>query len=278
MNHPPSTIASAILLNYTNPMSILTWSVYSAFPKQQVVGLCHNVRNTANDLAAYLGVGENRLSYDCAGINHMTWFLRLEVDGEDAYPALRRAMANPEIFAKDRVRFEMMRQLGWFVFESSRHCSEYVPYFLRDDREILGYDLKVAGTLDVNARKIEQYKADRQRLLDGRGFEFERSVEYGSEIIHPVVTNESLSSMAMSKTSGSSRICLMAAVSKFPLSSTVTASGPARSGGCRRARRPLRAPYVRSGAHRPGGPRRGSRKRLPGCGPRQTRPRGDDLA
>ena len=27
-----------------------------------------------------------RLSYDCAGINHMTWFLRLEVDGKDAYP------------------------------------------------------------------------------------------------------------------------------------------------------------------------------------------------
>jgi alpha-galactosidase len=181
----------AILLNYTNPMSILTWSVYRAFPKQQVVGLCHNVRNTANDLAAYLGVGENRLSYDCAGINHMTWFLRLLVDGEDAYPALRRAMADPEIFAKDRVRFEMMRQLGWFVSESSRHCSEYVPYFLRDDREILHYDLKVSGTLDVNARKIEQYKVDRQRLLNGQGFEFERSVEYGSEIIHAVVTNES---------------------------------------------------------------------------------------
>ncbi|MEO8882037.1 MAG: alpha-galactosidase [Devosia sp.] len=180
----------AILINYTNPMSILTWAVYRAFPAQQVVGLCHNVRNTADDLAEYLGVTEDRLSYDCAGINHMTWFLRLELDGKDAYPALRRAMNTPEIFAKDRVRFEMMRQLGWFVSESSRHCAEYTPYFLRDDGEIEKYELKVAGTIEVNTRKLERYKADRARLLRGEGFEFERSVEYGSEIIHAVVTNK----------------------------------------------------------------------------------------
>jgi alpha-galactosidase len=179
----------AVLMNYTNPMSILTWAVYRAFPQQKVVGLCHNVRNTADDVAEYLGVAVERLSYECAGINHMTWFLKLEVDGEDAYPALWRAMEKPEIFAQDRVRFEMMRQLGWFVSESSRHCSEYTPYFLRDDQEIRKYELKVAGTLEVNSRKVERYKADRHRLLTGEGFEFERSVEYGSEIIHAIVTN-----------------------------------------------------------------------------------------
>ena len=41
----------ALLLNYTNPMSILTQAVYEAFPEQKVVGLCHNVQNTANELA-----------------------------------------------------------------------------------------------------------------------------------------------------------------------------------------------------------------------------------
>jgi alpha-galactosidase len=76
----------ALLLNYTNPMSSLTWSVYDAFPEQRVVGLCHNVQYTALALAEYLGVAPERLSYDCDGINHMTWFLRLEVDGKDAYP------------------------------------------------------------------------------------------------------------------------------------------------------------------------------------------------
>ena len=110
----------ALLMNYTNPMSILTWAVYKAFPGQRVVGLCHNVQFTAQDLAGYLGVDLSRLSYDCAGINHMTWFLRLMVDGKDAYPALRRAADDPNIFAQDKVRFELMRQLGWFVSEFER--------------------------------------------------------------------------------------------------------------------------------------------------------------
>ena len=47
-------------MNYTNPMSILTWAVYAAFPEQQVVGLCHNVQYTARELAAYLGVDQRQ--------------------------------------------------------------------------------------------------------------------------------------------------------------------------------------------------------------------------
>ena len=120
----------ALLMNYTNPMSILTWSVYDAFPQQRVVGLCHNVQSTAHDLAGYLCVEPGRLSYDCAGINHMTWFLRLAIDGEDAYPRLRKAADDPRIFAQDKVRFELLRHLGWFVSESSEHTAEYTRYFL----------------------------------------------------------------------------------------------------------------------------------------------------
>ena len=180
----------AVLLNYTNPMSILTWAVYKAFPAQQVVGLCHNVQYTARDLASYLGVALDRLSYDCAGINHMTWFLRLEVDGEDAYPQLRRGMNDPAIFARDKVRFEMMRQLGWFVSESSRHCAEYVPYFLKDDEQIRKYDIPVGDLKNRTAQKIAKYRESRRMLLAGEPLPLERSVEYGSNIIHAIVTNK----------------------------------------------------------------------------------------
>jgi alpha-galactosidase len=181
----------AYLLNYTNPMSILTWAVYRAFPNQKVIGLCHNVQHTAQELSEYLGVEKSRLSYDCAGINHMTWFLRLEVDGEDAYPALRRALNNPAIVAKDRVRFELFRQFGWFVSESSRHSSEYTPYFLRDAEQTAAMELPVAGTLKVSERKMQRYREDRQKLLDGgTGFVLDDSVEFGADIINSVVTNE----------------------------------------------------------------------------------------
>ena len=42
-------------------------------------------------------------------------------------------MNNPEIFALDTVRFEVMKHFGYFVTESTRHMSEYVPYFRTDE-------------------------------------------------------------------------------------------------------------------------------------------------
>jgi alpha-galactosidase len=180
---------NALLMNYTNPMSILTWAVYKAFPEQRVVGLCHNVQLTARVLAGYLGVDLARLSYDCAGINHMTWFLRLAVDGKDAYPALRRAAEDPKIFAQDKVRFELLRQLGWFVSESSEHTAEYTPYFLRREDQIAEYDVPVNEYVRRSERNLQRYVETRRKLLNGESLPLERSPEYGSVIIDAMTTN-----------------------------------------------------------------------------------------
>ena len=180
----------ALLMNYTNPMSILTWSVYRAFPEQRVVGLCHNVQFTARDLAGYLGIDLARLSYHCAGINHMTWFLRLAIDGEDAYPRLRRAAEDTAIFAQDKVRFELLRHLGWFVSESSEHTAEYTPYFLRRDDQIAEYDVPVDEYIRRSERNLRRYAETRRKLLAGKSFPLERSMEYGSDIVHAVLTGE----------------------------------------------------------------------------------------
>jgi alpha-galactosidase len=181
---------NALLMNYTNPMSILTWSVYSAFPEQRVVGLCHNVQFTAQDLAEYLGVDLSRLSYDCGGINHMTWFLRLMVDGKDAYPALFAAAENPEIYAKDKVRFELLKHLGRFVSESSEHSAEYTPYFLRRDDQIAEFDVPVDEYVRRSVRNLGRYAETRRKLLAGEDFPLERSAEYGASIIHAMITGE----------------------------------------------------------------------------------------
>ena len=180
----------ALLMNYTNPMSILTWAVYRALPEQRVVGLCHNVQFTARDLAGYLGVDLNRLSYDCAGINHMTWFLRLAIDGEDAYPRLRQAAGIPTIFAQDKVRFELLRHLGWFVSELSEHTAEYTPYFLRRDDQIAEYDVPVDEYIRRSERNLDRYTETRRKLLAGESFPLERSIEYGSDIVHAMLTGE----------------------------------------------------------------------------------------
>src|SRR5215831_9631191 len=118
----------AIVLNYTNPMSILTLAASRA-SGLQVVGLCHSVQSTSRLLAEFLDVPYEELRWQCAGINHNAWFTELRRDGEDLYPRLRAAAERPEVFEQDPVRFEFMRRLGAFVTESSGHFSEYVPYF-----------------------------------------------------------------------------------------------------------------------------------------------------
>jgi alpha-galactosidase len=180
----------ALLLNYTNPMSILTWAVYKAFPNQQVVGLCHNVQNTVEDLSRYLKVSQDRLSYDCAGINHMTWFLRLEVDGQDAYPALRAAMEDPQIYDQDRVRFELFRQFGRFVSESSRHSAEYAPYFIKNEDEVKKYLVPVDDLKHKIVRRLGEFQETRRRLLANEGFEIKKSNEFGASIIRAKLTNQ----------------------------------------------------------------------------------------
>jgi alpha-galactosidase len=180
----------ALLLNYTNPMSILTWAVYKAFPDLQIVGLCHNIQNTAEDLARYLKVSLDRLSYDCAGINHMTWFLRLQIDGKDAYPALRAAMEDPRIYDQDRVRFELFRQFGWFVSESSRHNAEYAPYFIKNDAEVKKYLVPVDDLKHKVVRRLGEFRETRRKLLANEDFEIKKSNEFGASIMCAKVTNK----------------------------------------------------------------------------------------
>lgn len=118
----------AVVLNYTNPMSILTLAAARA-TGLRVVGLCHSVQGTSRQLAHYLQIPYEELTWKCAGVNHNAWFTTLERGGEDLYPLLRERANVPEVYEQDPIRFEMMLQMGAFVTESSGHFSEYVPYF-----------------------------------------------------------------------------------------------------------------------------------------------------
>ncbi len=182
----------ALLLNYTNPMSILMEALYTAHPEIRSVGLCHSVPYTARQIASYIGVPHEELLYECTGINHIAWMTRLEADGEDAYPRLFEAMEDPEIYARDKVRFELMRRFGYFVTESSEHNAEYTPYFLREEDLIQRFDVPVDEYIRRSELNLAGYAQMRRKLLAGEGdFALERSVEYGSLIIHSLLTGES---------------------------------------------------------------------------------------
>ncbi len=163
----------ALLLNYTNPMAMLMLAVAKA-RSVKAVGLCHSVQNTADDLASYLNIPVEELDYKVAGINHMAWFLELKWKGEDLYPKLFQAMENEEIFAKDKVRFEMMRRLNYFVTESSEHMSEYTPYFNKRDDLIQRFDIPIDEYIRRSERNLQRFEETRRKIENGESFETEK--------------------------------------------------------------------------------------------------------
>ena len=200
----------AWLINYTNPMAIITWAV-NDYSRIKNVGLCHSVQGTSGTLAKYLGAPIEEISYWVAGINHMAWFLEFKWQGKDAYPLLREKFKNPVVYSgtdkdnwmiADIARAEIFKAFGYYNTESSRHISEYVPYFRKKDRpELLEkYKLITFGRFAPEAER-EQIRKElaakmrtdedeefKKQLAANYRFPLSHSPEYGSTIIHSLET------------------------------------------------------------------------------------------
>jgi len=179
-------------LNYVNPMAMNIWGLARQTPIK-TVGLCHSVQHTAEELAHDLGLPIAEIDYLAAGINHMAFYLKFEHQGQSLYPRLMELAASGQVPEGNRVRYEMLRRLGYFVTESSEHFSEYVPYFIKAGREDLIERFNVP--LDEYPRRCEAQIGgwqDLQTTLQDPDapLEVRRSVEYGSLIVHSMVTGQ----------------------------------------------------------------------------------------
>lgn len=183
----------ALFLNYTNPMTILCWTLFEA-TDVETVGLCHSVQHTVEAVADYLDLPADEIDHWVAGINHLAWLLELEHEGADLTPRLRAAAENEEIYRQDTVRFEMLKHFGAFPTESSHHLSEYVPYFRTDPEtieELTGE--RYAGRM-ATASYLQGWTertAERAATLDDDlgDVGVERSEEYASRLIHSIETD-----------------------------------------------------------------------------------------
>jgi alpha-galactosidase len=158
-------------LNYVNPMAMNSWAISRA-SEVNTIGLCHSIFGTARQLAHDIGVPIEEINYVCAGINHMAFYLRFErktTDGvEDLYPRIHQVVTEGRVPDWNRVRYEMLTRLGYFVAESSEHFAEYTPWFIKRDRPDLIERFKVP--LDEYIRRCEaqiaMWEGMRERLED----------------------------------------------------------------------------------------------------------------
>lgn len=187
---------NAWLLNYTNPMAMLS-GYMQRYTGVKTVGLCHSVQVCSKHLLEALGMqdkleGRREL---IAGINHMAWLLEIQDSaGNDLYPEIRRRAAEKNATEKhnDMVRYEYIRRLGYYCTESSEHNAEYNPLFIKSryPQLIEQYNIPLDEYPRRCIKQIADWEAEKERILDNGKITHTRTTEYASYIMEAMVTGQ----------------------------------------------------------------------------------------
>lgn len=140
----------ALLLNYANPMAMNTWAC-NKYGQVKTIGLCHGVQGAHWQITKCIEhwarreglIGEDEslhrreVEVIAAGINHQTWFIKVQWRDMDMLPQLLSLFENqPEYSRTEKVRIDVLRRFGYYSTESNGHLSEYLPWYRKRPAEI----------------------------------------------------------------------------------------------------------------------------------------------
>jgi alpha-galactosidase len=125
------------LLNYANPMAMMTWAAIDA-GKVQTVGLCHGVQHGHTQIANVLGLKKSEVDIICSGINHQTWYVDIRAQGRKVTKEeLLAGFERHNVYSQqEKVRIDVLRRFGFYSTESNGHLSEYLPWYRKRAEEI----------------------------------------------------------------------------------------------------------------------------------------------
>ncbi|MBU4247531.1 MAG: hypothetical protein KKD14_04145 [Verrucomicrobia bacterium] len=150
----------ALFFNYGNPMAPICRAVRKA-TGAKMVGLCHGVFQVGNYLARLLRVEPSRIRYTAVGLNHLTWFTEVRIDGQDALPKLHqladryltrlsttgRLGGQP---VEDPFSWQLFKLFNAFPAVLDRHVTEFFPHYFAGKGAYYG------KTLGVESYSFEQ--------------------------------------------------------------------------------------------------------------------------
>ena len=202
----------ALFLNYSNPMAMNTWAC-NTYGGVKTIGLCHGVQHGHEQIANVIQlwarqeglitedetVTLNDVDIICAGINHQTWYIKVQWRGMDMVPKMAQLFENhPEYRETEKVRIDITKRFGYYTTESNGHFSEYVPWYRKRTDEIMQWiDLstwingETGGYLRVCTEGRNWFDTDFPNWLEEDAPEFgpaHRSLEHGSYIIEGLET------------------------------------------------------------------------------------------
>jgi alpha-galactosidase len=145
----------AWVINYTNPMSLCTRTLYATFPGIRAFGCCHEVFGTQallaemlGDLGVQAGVERHEIQVNVQGINHFTWLDSATWQGVDLVPLYQKFAdkhsaegfeskhdgnwLNSYFASAHRVKFDLFRRYGLIAAAGDRHLAEFMgPWYLK---------------------------------------------------------------------------------------------------------------------------------------------------
>ena len=196
--------SEALFLNYANPMAMNTWAaleyggVETVGQIAQVIELLVN-KGKKPDSRGYKKVEKKDVDIVASGINHQTWYVRVQYEGEDWTGRLLEGFErHPRFSQTEKVRIDMLRRFGYYSTESNGHLSEYVPWYrkrLREIRRWISLDTwingETGGYLRVCTEGRNWFETDFPNWIkaDPPVFSYDtRSDEHGSWIIEALET------------------------------------------------------------------------------------------
>ncbi len=180
---------NALFINYTNPMAMLTGAMLRG-TSVKTVGLCHSVQGCAPGLLKGLDMSTEGIQWKVAGINHMGWLLEITKDGKDLYPEIKERAASREKH-HDMVRYEIMKQFGYYVTESSEHNAEYLPYFIKSQYPELidAFNIPLDEYPRRCVNQIKGWEKMKNDLIHNTELTHHRTHEYASYIMESMETD-----------------------------------------------------------------------------------------
>lgn len=194
----------AWVINYTNPMTMCTKTLYKVFPEIKAFGCCHEVFGTQKllckaleDICGIKDVKREDVKVNVLGVNHFTWLTSAQYKDIDIFPVYRKFADkyketgvgepidknwfNKSFHSREMVKLDLFDRYGYIAAAGDRHLAEFCPgsWYLKDEKTVekWGFGLTtVAWRKEDLKRRLERS----ERLFSGKEkFELKETGEEG---------------------------------------------------------------------------------------------------
>ncbi|MFH1075074.1 MAG: alpha-glucosidase/alpha-galactosidase [Candidatus Firestonebacteria bacterium] len=189
-------------VNFTNPMTICTRTLYQGFPGIKAWGCCHEAFKAQHDMARLYAEktgekepGREAINVNILGINHFTWINKAKYKGTDLFKMYLEHVNSPKVvnkFGKSKgIKKEqyfksesqvckiLTKRFGAIAAAGDRHLAEFVPWFLLDKNScrrwgfnLTPFSYRIKRFKEVPVQFAKTLKLGKHQDLYGSGEEY----------------------------------------------------------------------------------------------------------